>query len=300
MTRRLARLLVWPLLLSTWPLVPGRAAPPNVMLPSGIVLEDVTAAEPGAAKIVLIAGSNRVKPGEHDYLNGCIVLWKLLRQTPGVAPVLAVDWPEKPETLAGARAIVMLFDGGDKHALLKQDRLMQIQKLSDEGVGLVQLHQVADYPKAAGERVRGLVGGAWEKGYSKRAHWVADFREFPDHPVFHGVVPFKVDDGWLTHLRFTPEKTGVTPLLRTVAPTDSKTKVTDDGAVVAWLYERPGGGRAFTFTGGHLHQSFAEAGYRRFLVNGVLWTAGLKVPDAGAPVALEPNALEVTLKEGSN
>ena len=48
--------------------------------------------------------------------------------------------------------------------------------------------------------------------------------------------------------------------------------------MVAWAYERPGGGRAFSFTGGHLHASFAEEGYRKFLVNGILWAAKVDVP----------------------
>lgn len=281
-------------ILSSWGLRSGEAeaAEPaaKVKLPAGIAVE-ASPTNPNAAKIVLIAGSSPHKPGEHDYLAGCVVLMNLLRQTPDVAPVLAIDWPEKPETLEGAKAIVMLFDGGAKHALLKGDRLALIQKLADQGVGIVQLHQAADYPKAQGDRARNLVGGAWEPGFSQRAHWVARFETFPEHPIFRGVTPFSVDDGWLNHLRFAPEKRGVTSLLRTVGPQDAKTTESDDGAIVSWLYERPEKGRAFTFTGGHLHKSFAEEGYRRFLVNGILWTAGVAIPGSGAPVALDTEDL---------
>ncbi|SIN73817.1 Trehalose utilisation [Singulisphaera sp. GP187] len=271
----------------------GRAAEPAVKLPSGINVEEQPTA-PDAVKIVLIAGSSTYKPGEHDYLAGCVTLMNLLRQSPHVVPVLAIDWPKKPETLEGAQAIVMLFDGGDKHALLKDDRLALIEKLADKEVGIVQLHQAADYPKKHGDRVRSLVGGAWEQGYSQRAHWVAKFETFSAEPIFRGVTPFSVDDGWLTRLRFAPEKKGVTALLRTVSPKDSKTKESDDGAIVSWLYERPDGARSFTFTGGHLHQSFAEEGYRRFLVNGILWTAGVAIPASGAPVALNPTDLNTS------
>src|SRR5262245_54522868 len=87
-------------------------------LPRGIVLEESPTAA-GATKIVLVAGSNFFKPGEHEYVGGCAVLMDLLRQTPGVVPVLAVDWPTKPETFAGAKGIVCFFDGGDKHAVLQ-------------------------------------------------------------------------------------------------------------------------------------------------------------------------------------
>jgi type 1 glutamine amidotransferase len=298
MTTRRPLLLAVAMILSS-PLRPSLAAVPTAKPPGGVKVEEQPT-DPKAIKIVLIAGSNTFKPGEHDYLGGCVVLMNLLRQTPGVFPVLAIDWPEKPETLDGAKAVVMLFDGGDKHALLKGDRLALIQKLADQGVGIVQLHQTADYPKKVGDRVRGLVGGAWEQGYSQRAHWVAKFGSFPDHPVFRGVAPFTVDDGWLTGLRFAPEKKGVTPLLRTVSPKDSKTRDGDDGAIVSWLFERPNGGRSFTFTGGHLHRSFAEEGYRRFLVNGILWTAGVTIPAPGAPVALNAAELDTSPAPASN
>jgi hypothetical protein len=215
------------------------------------------AADPGPVKIVLIAGSSVYKPGEHEYLAGCRALADLLRQTPGVAPVVVVDWPEKPEVLAGARSVVMFFDGGDKHALVDRGRLAQFQTLADTGAGLVALHQDVDIAVELGEPMRRLFGAAWEKGFSQRAHWVADFKSFPDHPIFRGVAPFAIDDGWLFKLRFVPELNGVTPLLRTVSPKTPVALQSGSEDVVSWAYERPDprGGRSFVFTGGHLHKS---------------------------------------------
>jgi hypothetical protein len=275
------------LLAGVMPLVLHSAEQPRV--PAGIVLEEQPR-DPKLAKIVLVAGSNFFKAGEHEYVAGCAVLADLLRQTPGAFPVLALDWPKKPETFAGAKAVVFFFDGGEKHALLKEDRLAQVQKLADMGVGLVHLHQLIDYPKDLGDRARGWMGAAWEKGYSQRAHWVAEFKTFPDHPVFRGVTPFKIDDGWLFKMRFLPEMKGVTPLLRTRSPKETGPESGTD-SIVSWLYERPGGGRSFTFTGCHLHRSFAEEGYRRFLINGILWTAAVDIPPRGAAVVLPSEQL---------
>lgn len=252
-------------------------------------------ADPKAAKIVLIAGSTYFKPGEHEYVANCAALMDLLKQTPNVAPVLATDWPKKPETLAGARALVFLFDGAEKHQALKGDRLAQVQKLMDAKVGLVQLHQTADYPKGFGDRARAWAGGAWEKGAGERAHWVTTFDKFPEHPVCRGVAPFKIDDGYLFKNTFVPELKGVTPILRTWNP-KAAAKPTGGQDVVAWAYDRPEGGHSFTFTGAHLHASFAEEGYRRLLVNGILWTAGLEVPKGGARVDLDAAELPKYLK----
>ena len=253
-----------------------------------------TPADAKAPKIVLVAGSNYFKPGEHEYVAGCAVLMDLLRPN-GVAPVLALDWPKKPETFAGAKAVLFFFDGAEKHQVLKEDRTAKFQKLMDDKVGLVQLHQTADYPKDFGDKARGWAGGAWEKGTGERAHWVTEFDTFPDHPVCRGVKAFKIDDGWLFKNRFVPEMKGVTPLLRTWNP-KATVKPTGGQDVVAWAYERPEGGRSFTFTGAHLHASLAQEGYRRFLVNGILWAAGVEVPKDGAKVALDASDLSSYLK----
>jgi hypothetical protein len=270
----------------------ARPADPDPFDQSGVPIEELPT-DPKLAKVVLIAGpaAAKLKSGEHEYFAACALLAKMLRQTPGVFPVVARDgWPTKPETLAGARAVVLFVEGGDGHTALKGDRVKELQKLADAGAGLVHLHSAIDYPKDLGDRVRGWAGAAWEKGYSQRAHWVDGFGRFNDHPTSRGVTPFKIDDGWLFKLRFVPGMKGVTPLLMTANP-KAKTKQDADETIVSWAYERPGGGRSFTFTGCHLHESHAQEGYRRFLVNGILWAAGKEIPADGAPVKLEPTEL---------
>jgi hypothetical protein len=254
---------------------------------SGVPIEELPT-DPKLAKIVLIAGPvNKAKSGEHEYFAGCALLAKMLRQTPGVAPVVARDgWPKKPETLAGAKAVVLFFEGAETNEVLKADRAAQLAKLADAGVGIVHLHSAIDYPKDFHDRAKAWAGAVWEKGYSQRAHWVATFDTFPDHPTMRGVTPFKIDDGWLWKLRFVPDLKGVTPLLRTESP-KAKEKLAEPGTVISWAYERPGGGRSFAFTGCHLHESWGLDGFRTLIVNGILWSAGQEVPSGGAPVKLD-------------
>ncbi|MBI3856152.1 MAG: hypothetical protein HY293_10735 [Planctomycetes bacterium] len=61
---------------------------------------------------------------------------------------------------------------------------------------------------------------------------------------------------------------------------------------MSWAYLRPDGGRSFVFTGCHLHESWGLEGMRRFVINGILWSAGLEIPAGGAPVALEADELK--------
>lgn len=246
--------------------------------------------DPALAKIVLVAGPKiqKTPAGAHEYAAGCRVLHHLLSQTPGVFPVLVADgWPKKPETFAGAKTVVFFGDGGGVQPMLKGDHLAQVQKLADAGVGLVNFHQNVDYPKDLGDRARGWLGGCYEPKFSLRAHWVAAFDKFPDHPVCRGVTPFTVDDGWLTKSRFVPDMKGVTPILRTRSPKDAVKVGASTDDIVCWAYDRPAGGRGFAFTGGHLHESWKEPGYRRLLVNGVLWSAGVDVPKDGAKADLD-------------
>jgi hypothetical protein len=88
----------------------------------------------------------------------------------------------------------------------------------------------------------------------------------------------------------------VTPIL-TAVPPDS-TRKRRDGAHsgnphvrarmgmpehVAWAYERPDGGRGFGFTGGHWHWSWASNDFRKLVLNGLVWIAGVEVPPDGVP-----------------
>lgn len=269
------------------------AAEPEPFDQSKIPIE-VLPTDPSLAKIVLVAGlpSPKLKTGEHEYLAGCAALAKLLEQTTGVAAVIVKDGkPTKPETLRGAKAVVLYLEGADTHAAVKFQWTKQLDELAAAGAGIVHLHSAIDYPKDYSDRARSWAGAAWEKGPGARAHWVAEFNEFPAHPIFRGVGKFKIDDGWLWNNRFVADMKHVTPLLRTVNPKEAPGKTTKDGSIIAWAYDRPATdgskpGRSFTFTGGHLHESLKLESYRRFLVNGILWSAGRDIPEEGSPVAI--------------
>lgn len=252
---------------------------------------EVDVTDPAAHKVVLLAGGFSKGGGEHEYFAGSVVLFNLLKQTPGVKPVLAKEWPRNEAILDGAKSIVFYMDGIGKQPTHQADKRAKIEALAAKGVGLVHLHQVIDYPKDSGEKVLPLLGGVWVPKVGTRGHWVHDFQSFPEHPVTRGVTPFKIDDGFIYKNTFMPS--GVTPLLRAAPPKGPALKEMED--VVAWTYDRPAGGRTFVFTGAHLHASWGLEGFRRFVTNGVLWSAGLEIPAGGAPVALDPEDLKKNL-----
>jgi type 1 glutamine amidotransferase len=255
---------------------------------------EVDSTDPAAHKIVLLAGGFSKGGGEHEYFAGSVLLFNLLKQTPGVAPVLAREgWPKNEKILDGARSVVFYQDGGGKQPIVAPDKMAKIEALAARGVGVVHLHQVIDYPKEEGERMLPLLGGVWVPKMGARGHWDGVFDKFPEHAITRGVAPFTENDGFIYKLRFVDGLKGVTPLLRTSPPKGAALKGSED--IVAWTYDRPAGGRTFVFTGCHLHSSWGLEGMRRFVTNGILWSAGLEIPAGGAPVALDPDDLKRNL-----
>jgi type 1 glutamine amidotransferase len=269
---------------------------------SGVPLE-AQPTDPALAKIVLVAGSKSHGPGDHEFFAGCAILMKLLKQTPGVFPVMARDgWPKKPEkTFENAKAVVFYMDGGNGHPIIKPERQPAIQKMIDQGVGFVNLHYAVEYPKSKSEHIFAWLGGYYETNFSTNPHWKANFKALPEHPIARGVKPFEIDDEWYFNIRFMPESKNVTPILKATPP-DSKRGTPDAKKhpgreeIVAWALEREkNDGRSFGFTGGHFHRNWGDENFRRLVVNAILWSAKIDVPKDGARVELDPSELKKNL-----
>ncbi len=266
---------------------------------------EVEPSDPGPAKIVLVAGKASHGPGHHEYFAGLALLMKVLRQTPGAFPVLARDgWPKNEKIFEGARAIVFFADGGGGHPLLAPGRMDLLQKEIDRGAGFACIHYGVNFPRQAGTRILSWLGGYYEAGYSASgaSTWTAEYKTLPDHPVARGLQPFTLKDEWYYHMRFVPDMKGVTPILKAVPPDSTRNsedakKHAGEPEVTAWAFEREGGGRSFGTTGGHYHENWGDASWRRVVANGILWTAKVEIPAGGAKVDLDPADLKRNLDD---
>ena len=69
---------------------------------------------------------------------------------------------------------------------------------------------------------------------------------------------------------------------------------------VAWGIERADGGRGFGVVMPHFYKNWGHDDVRRFLLNGIVWTAKLEVPPEGVTTAppdlkkFEPESVEFT------
>jgi type 1 glutamine amidotransferase len=274
---------------------------------------EVDTKDPSLTKIVLVAGPRSHGPGEHEFFAGCALLMDMLKQTPGVFPVMARDgWPQNPAIFDGAKAIVCFSDGGAGHPFVRDGHLPIIDKYMKEGVGMSMIHYAVEPTKENGQKeFLEWIGGCFEVDWSVNPHWEADFTSIPDHPVARGVKPFKMNDEWYFHMRFVDGMKGVTPLFVAVAPESTmkrpdgphsgnpavrKSVAEGKRQEMAWVYDRPDGkGRGFGFTGAHYHKNWGEPSFRRLVVNAILWTAHLDIPEGGAPCALAEGDLNRNL-----
>jgi type 1 glutamine amidotransferase len=261
--------------------------------------------DPSLAKIVLVAGKASHAPGHHEYFAGMSFFADMLRQTPGVHPVMVRDgWPRDPKIFRGAKSIVFYADGGKGHPLLQEGRMDLLQPLLDKGVGFAAIHYGVNFPAEASARILGWLGGHFDAAISScpACTWTAQVRSLPEHQATRGVAPFALRDEWYFHMRFVPGLKGVTPLLEAVPPewartSDEARKHAGKPEVLAWAFVRKGGGRSFGYTGGHYHDNWGEENVRRLVTNGLLWTAGIEVPREGAGVSMKGASLSRNLDD---
>jgi type 1 glutamine amidotransferase len=262
------------------------------------VIGDTALQASDARTIVLISGPSSYPRGVHAYNAGIAFLAACLQQVPGVQAILHTNgWPTEPSALEVADAILMFMNGGGGHEILQQERLEQVRRLMDRGVGLGAIHYALDVPEGRGsDEFLDWLGGYYEAGYSVNPTWVARVEEVPEHPVTRGVTPFTLRDEWYFSIRFREGMEGVTPLLR-AAPSDQTrggpyanppgpyphiVEAAGQLETIAWVREREGGGRGFGYTGAHFHENWDHPDARTLVLNALLWIAGTEVPPEGA------------------
>lgn len=250
----------------------------------------------GKKKIVFVSGGPSHGYGDHEYYADEMLWAQWLRAAyPGLETAVYKGWPKDPAVFDGAAAIALYSDGGDGNPILPH--LDEVAKRMQQGVGLACIHYAVEVPKGkAGDLLKDWIGGYFETFWSVNPFWPAEFKSFPNHPVARGLKPCVIRDEWYYNMRFRDNMEGVTPIL-TATPPDYTRRPGHDahGANefvrsqkgraehLAWVCERPDGGRGFGFTGGHIHWTLAQHDYRTVILNGIAWVAKLDIPADGVP-----------------
>ena len=264
----------------------------------------------GKPLAVLIAGKPSHELGAHEHNAGVQLFAKALAQG---APDLVVkvhlneDWPSIEE-LEQADSILLYADAGGK-VLEKDDRMRDLGRQMERGVGFIVLHWGLDFREMPEEALAWL-GGFKDPGWSVNPVWHAEYRSLPEHPVTRGVKPFDTVDEWYFHMRFSDGGGKLVPILTDLPTVEEAGRgccdfgLNDDVVAdieagkpqaTAWAFERAGGGRAFGFGGGHFHLGWGQDDQRKLLLNAILWTAGVEVPEHGVESSLTAADLQANL-----
>lgn len=249
-------------------------------------------------KIVLIAGPKSHGPvgnGIHDY-PWSVKLIKVMLDNSNVKDHVRVEyhlngWPKNPDTLNDAHTIMVVSDGrdGDKYDeaphFINEKHLKNIQRQIERGCGFLTFHFSTFAPDKYSKQILDWSGGYFDWEENGQRKWYSAIKTIqapvqlpnPGHEICRGIKPFELREEFYFNIRFQSTDQNLTPLLE-VPQLNGRN---ENGNVVAWAKERSNGGRGFGTTCGHFYANWQNDSFRKFILNSIVWTTGLEVPQQG-------------------
>jgi type 1 glutamine amidotransferase len=270
----------------------------RALLTFGIGLASVLLAFASAgprARVLIIVGPTNHPPGTHEIAaSGRLLKYctEHMAGLPGVQADVLYAWPLDEATRDGASTVILL---GDTFPAMRlpgaQRNLAQLGAMMARGCGIVCVHY------STGLRADDVADDGdhpllhWTGGYfaTKCKHHQSVAKVFPAatispaasaHPVSRGWREFTLNDEPYYNNYFGRDRNrlmpGVTALATSMLPPESPQR-----EIVAWSIERRDGGRGFGIVMPHFYRNWKNEDLRRFILNGVAWTAKLEVPLGG-------------------
>jgi len=238
-------------------------------------------------KIILLAGRPSHGRDTHAWDADVKLLKHCLDTSPNVKGIRTEThfngWPKDPSVLDDAAAIVLLSDGDGGHPFFRvKERAEHIDRLAQRGVGLAFIHYaVAPGPRNEAKLLE-WIGGCYKNGYSRNPHNTVEVSPGKaDHPICRGWKAFVASDEFYYRIWFGKDQKRVVPIMTAMLPKNKPERQT-----IAWAVERKDGGRGFGFTGDHFHKNWRIEGFRKMVLNAIVWTAKVEVPTDGVQSSL--------------
>ena len=264
-------------------------------------------------RVLIVVGPTNHPPGSHEVAAGgrlmkhCI---ETMTNVPGAKADVVTEWPKDPAVLDAAATVVFIGDQFPPMRMPDSAAIMtQLGAMMKRGRGIVCVHYATGLraEDVAADGAHPLLG--WLGGYfaTKCAHHQSIAKIYPvatitpaaaGHPVSRGWKEFTLNDEPYINNYFGGEGNallpGVTVLATSMLPPESP-----KSERVAWCVDRADGGRGLGIVMPHFFRNWKNEDLRRFILNGIVWTAKLDVPPGGvqtaapdlaafAPVSIEP------------
>lgn len=260
----------------------------------------LTAAAADPSRVLIVVGPSQHPPGSHEVAAGgrlmkhCV---ETMSNLPDVKADVVIGWPDKAQRDAAA-TVVFIGDTFPAGRLPNpKQNLADLEEMMQRGCGIVCVHYavglIADDVAADGDHplLRWLGGYFAHKSCPHHESFARIFKAAtitpaaPQHPICRGWKEFTLHDEPYTHNYFGKDgnklAANVTALATSLLPPDKPQPET-----VAWCVERPDGGRGFGIVMPHFYKSWTNEDLRRFILNGIVWSARLEVPADGVQTTL--------------
>jgi len=254
-------------------------------------------------RILIVVGPSNHAPGSHEVAAGGRLVEHALEHMANVEGVQAdvvYEWPRDKGLREGASAIVFIGDTFPANRFDNPKRnLSELGEVMDRGAGIVCLHYATgllglDVAPDGDHPLLRWLGGYFANRSCPHHQSIAKVfpaatikPAVPDHPISRGWKPFTLHDEPYIKNYFSKHGNrlapNVTALATSMLPPEAPQRET-----VAWSVEREDGGRGFGIVMPHFYKNWGDDDMRRFILNGIVWTAKLPVPLTGVETA-KPN-----------
>ena len=246
--------------------------------------------------VLFIGGVDTHGYGNHRHQAGNILMAAALKNfSPQLTTEIVYNkWPTQAQ-IDAADCLFIFSDGWGKHIVKGEKELTQLTTHMNKGGGLVSISYGAGKNNTTWKN---LLGADYQRPTVVAQFYVANYflPKGIQHPVAKGLRPHSLDDeNWFNLTRADKTQGVVTPILvhhaeaakiekspdfRGNKDAEAKRKSKTE-FMAAWAFERKAGGRAFGHVAGRYHFNFAKDDFRRTLLNGILWTLELPIPEDG-------------------
>lgn len=247
-------------------------------------------------RVLIVVGPSTHAPGTHEVAAGGRLMqycMENMTNVPGVTAEIVYDWPKEASKLNSVDTIVFIGDTFPPQRLPETESIMaQIDVMMARGCGIVCVHYATglwgkDVSISGEHPLLGWLGGYFANKTCPHHQGTAQI--YPaatitpaasEHPISRGWKEFTLHDEPYINNYFGGAENqfaaNVTALATSLLPPDAPKKET-----VSWCVERADGGRGFAIVMPHFYKNWAMDDLRKFILNGIVWTAKLDVPANG-------------------
>jgi len=248
-----------------------------------------------ANHVLIVVGPDNHGPGSHEPVAGARLLKHCVetaKNPAGHTAEVVTQWPSHEQQMR-ADAVVFLGDTFPANRFDDSARnLADLHRMMKRGCGIVCIHYATGLKKedvsSTGEHpLLGWMGGYFANPGSR--HHVSYARIFEkaritptktNHPVLRGWNEFVVRDEPYGNNYFGPKNNKPAPNV-TILATSMQPPEQPRREAVAWCVQRADRGRGFGIVMPHFYKNWSNDNLRTFVLNGIVWTAGIDVPVEG-------------------